>query len=149
MDIVERLRREEDALDNEAADEIEQLQLALGAMISAYDHAWEVGDAVVRCRKIMADGQKPWDEIERLNEKIKEQADEIERLREQERKMTNHALERMEEIERLREALQTAESWIDRWTEHVGKCAGNEGCTCGRTLVLFECSSALQQKENA
>lgn len=31
---------------------------------------------------------------------------ENERLREQERKMTNHALERMEEIERLREALQ-------------------------------------------
>ena len=52
------------------------------------------------------------------------------------------------ENERLREALQTAESWIDRWTEHVGKCAENEGCTCGRTLVLFECSSALQQKES-
>jgi hypothetical protein len=65
----------------EAWREIEQLQLALGAMVSAYDYDWEVGDAVVRCRKIMADGQKPWDEIERLNAIIKEQNEEIEKLR--------------------------------------------------------------------
>lgn len=36
---------------------------------------------------------------------FKEAADEIERLREQERKMTSHALDRMEEIERLRDAI--------------------------------------------
>lgn len=61
------------------------------------------------------------DIVERLRQKahemplpptreLREAADEIERLREQERKMTNHALERMEEIERLREALKDIEN---------------------------------------
>lgn len=57
--------------------EIERLQLALGAMLSAYDHEWEVGDAIVRCRKIMADGQKPWEEIETLKNKVKHLYDEL------------------------------------------------------------------------
>lgn len=74
MDIVHWLRNEvqmvflrgEPNRLHEAADEIERLRLALGAIISAYDHAWDAEDAVMRCRKIMADGQKPWEEIERL-----------------------------------------------------------------------------------
>lgn len=77
QDIVERLR-EFEATDccsqrKEAAYEIEQLRkdlntkkLAIGALVHAYDNEWKVGDAMVRARKIMADGYDPWVEIERL-----------------------------------------------------------------------------------
>lgn len=41
--------------------------------------------------------------IQELESEKWEMAQEIERLREQERKMTNHAIARMEETERLRE----------------------------------------------
>ena len=76
--------------------EIEQLRkdldtrkLAIGALVHAYDNEWKVGDAMVRARKIMADGYDPWVEIEqlktgnRLHLELAEIKDaEIERLRE-------------------------------------------------------------------
>jgi DNA modification methylase len=43
----------------------------------------------------------------------------------------------------LREALASCESWIDRWTTHIGSCAGWNKCTCGRTAILFDARAAL------
>ena len=43
----------------------------------------------------------------------------------------------------LREALETCESWIDRWTSHVASCEGGDKCTCGRTAILYEVRAAL------
>lgn len=67
---------------NKAADEIEQLRkdlntkkLAIGALVHAYDNEWKVGDAMVRARKIMADGYDPWVEIERLREALQQISD--------------------------------------------------------------------------
>jgi uncharacterized Fe-S radical SAM superfamily protein PflX len=60
-------------------------------------------------------------------------------------------LNRLEaENERLRAALESCESWIDRWTNHVGTCKGGDKCTCGRTAILFEAKAALafEQKES-
>lgn len=78
-------------------------------------------------------------EPELYGKRCKEAADEIERLREQERKMTAHALDRMEEIERLREAL----TWIERHPVEESKqweVAVNEIKRLAR--------STLQQKES-
>jgi len=99
QNIVERLRSPELFLNTDridAANEIERLRkdldtkkLAIGALVHAYDNEWKVGDAMVRARKIMADGYDPWVEIEQLKTgnrlhlelaEIKE--GEIERLRE-------------------------------------------------------------------
>ena len=41
MDIVERLRREEDRLDDEAADEIERLRIALQEILREIDDEWD------------------------------------------------------------------------------------------------------------
>lgn len=46
--------------------------------------------------------------------------------------------------EEMREALETAESWIERWAAHVGNCRGGDVCTCGRTAVLAEVRKALE-----
>lgn len=43
----------------------------------------------------------------------------------------------------VREALESAKSWIERWTSHVGNCRGGNECTCGRTAILAECAAAL------
>lgn len=51
------------------------------------------------------------------------------------------------ENERLRAALSSSESWIDRWTSHVGTCEGGNKCTCGRSAVLFDAGDALNQQE--
>lgn len=45
--------------------------------------------------------------------------------------------------ETIIEALESCESWIERWTEHVGSCPGGYQCTCGRTAVLSEARAAL------
>lgn len=50
------------------------------------------------------------------------------------------------EIERLRAALATCESWVDRWTKHVGTCKGGDKCTCGRSAVLHEARAALGER---
>jgi hypothetical protein len=56
---------------------------------------------------------------------------------------TEHLLdEAADEIERLRAALESCASWIDRWTSHVGNCAGGVKCTCGRTAILFDARAA-------
>lgn len=47
------------------------------------------------------------------------------------------------EIDRLRAALESCESWIDRWTRHVGPCEDADKCTCGRTAILHEARAAL------
>ena len=47
------------------------------------------------------------------------------------------------EIERLREALKTAEAWLDRWARHIGDCPGIDDCTCGLTRVRYEATTAL------
>lgn len=44
---------------------------------------------------------------------------------------------------RLKAACDGAYSWIDRHTAHIGRCDGGDKCTCGRTLVLFELSAAI------
>ena len=51
------------------------------------------------------------------------------------------------ENRRLREALEGAESWLDRWATHVGNCAGGEFCTCGLTFVRYETSAALRGEQ--
>lgn len=53
-------------------EENEKLRRGLGALISAYDHAWEVNDAIIRTRKIVADDMKPWEENQELRYKIKD-----------------------------------------------------------------------------
>ena len=59
------------------------------------------------------------------------------------------------ENRRLREALEGAESWLDRWATHVGNidvvshgCAGGEFCTCGLTFVRYETSATLKGDRN-
>ena len=52
------------------------------------------------------------------------------------------------ENRRLREALEGAESWLDRWATHVGNCAGGEFCTCGLTFVRYETSDTLKVDRN-
>lgn len=47
------------------------------------------------------------------------------------------------EAMKLRAALVTCESWIDRWTQHVGRCEGDDRCTCGRTAILYEARAVL------
>ena len=49
-----------------------------------------------------------------------------------------------EERDRLREAAEIAESWIDRWTKHVGNCRGDSTCECGRANALYELAAALK-----
>lgn len=49
-----------------------------------------------------------------------------------------------DEIERLRAALESCESWVDRWTTHAGNCEGGDRCTCGRAAVLYEAGVALR-----
>lgn len=49
---------------------------------------------------------------------------------------------------RLREALEGAESWLDRWATHVGNCAGVGFCTCGLSLVRYETSDTLKVDRN-
>jgi hypothetical protein len=49
--------------------------------------------------------------------------------------------------EQLREALESCQSWIDRWTQHVGNCKGGERCTCGRAAVLYDASAALNEQK--
>ena len=51
------------------------------------------------------------------------------------------------ENRRLREALEGAESWLDRWATHVGNCAGGGFCTCGLSLVRYETSAALKGEQ--
>lgn len=53
------------------------------------------------------------------------------------------------ERDRMREVLKSCQSWIDRWTKHVGSCEGGNKCTCGRTAILYEASAALRSAEAA
>ncbi len=46
-------------------------------------------------------------------------------------------------VERLREALKTADAWLDRWARHIGDCPGIDDCTCGLTRVRYEAITAL------
>ena len=55
--------------------------------------------------------------------------------------------EAADEIERLRAALSSCQSWVDRWTEHVGNCEGGDKCTCGRSAILFDANEALNQQQ--
>ena len=61
-------------------------------------------------------------------------------------------LDRIEALDKrnkeLEAALTGAEAWIDRWTKHVGSCAGGSVCGCGRTLVLYEARAALGEKKD-
>lgn len=43
----------------------------------------------------------------------------------------------------LLEALRSCESWIDRWTAHIGNCKGGNECSCGRSAVLHEALDAI------
>ena len=47
------------------------------------------------------------------------------------------------DLERKTEALTAAESWLERWASHVGKCAGGSQCTCGLTAIHYEARAAL------
>lgn len=51
------------------------------------------------------------------------------------------------EIERLRAALGSAASWIERWAGHVGKCEGGSACTCGRSAVLYDARTTLDNEQ--
>lgn len=129
---IEGLHQAEDLL-MPAAAEIEKLQLALGAMLSAYDHEWEVGDAVVRCRKIVSDGQKPWDEIETLKERI-------ETLQQVVREQHAYGVEQLKENDRLREALKKISESIG--PEHTNELIRND------SEIIAIARSALQQKDS-
>lgn len=43
----------------------------------------------------------------------------------------------------LEEALRIADSWLERWAQHVGNCRGDITCTCGLTRVRYDVISAL------
>ena len=47
------------------------------------------------------------------------------------------------ENERLRAALESVDTWLDRWAVHVGCCEGGHRCTCGLTAIRYEVSAAL------
>ncbi len=46
--------------------------------------------------------------------------------------------------EEARNALRAAESWLERWADHVGRCRGGEQCTCGLTAVQYDIRAALK-----
>lgn len=48
-----------------------------------------------------------------------------------------------QENERLRAALESVDTWLDRWAVHVGRCEGGHRCTCGLTAIRYEVSAAL------
>ena len=50
-----------------------------------------------------------------------------------------------ERVERLEQALKIADSWLDRWAQHVGDCAGRDVCTCGLTRVRYDARAALAE----
>lgn len=75
---------------------------------------------------------------------------EIARLREIE-ELNDLYIEELErrydaEIAQLREALESSESWIDRWSIHVGRCEGDKKCTCGRVAILTEVRAVLAEE---
>lgn len=45
-------------------------------------------------------------------------------------------------LAKARDALLTADSWLERWAQHVGNCRGGDRCECGLTLVRWEVSHA-------
>ena len=52
-------------------------------------------------------------------------------------------------IEQLEAALGYAETWIDKWSRHVGSChAPADICTCGREAILHETRAALEGKKD-
>jgi len=55
--------------------------------------------------------------------------------------------EAIAEIERLRAALEISQSWLDRWTTHIGTCKGADQCTCGLTRVQFDVAEALENSK--
>lgn len=40
-------------------------------------------------------------------------------------------------------ALKGASSWLERWAQHVGRCAGDTLCVCGLTAIRYEAGSAI------
>lgn len=68
-------------------------------------------------------------------------------LTENEVRYQNAAL--ADENERLRAALESCESWMDRWTQHVGSCQGGDKCTCGRTAILYEARAAMSHNQQS
>jgi hypothetical protein len=52
-------------------------------------------------------------------------------------------------MDELKDALKTADAWLQRWAEHVGNCAGEGECTCGLTRVRYEVAMALINEENS
>lgn len=45
----------------------------------------------------------------------------------------------------LRDGLSTAGSWLERWGQHVGHCAGGAQCTCGYTHALSRARGAMAE----
>jgi hypothetical protein len=74
----------------------------------------------------------------------KEAAAEIARLQEAKRHFSALADAKGKENVALRAALESCESWVDRWTGHVGACKGGDECTCGRTAILHEARTTLE-----
>ena len=58
-------------------------------------------------------------------------------------------IEAAAEIERLRAALKSAQSWMDRWAAHVGRCKAGAQCTCGRNAILHEINAALYEQNGS
>ena len=53
-----------------------------------------------------------------------------------------------ERVRVLEGALNSCESWIDRWTYHIGSCKGEDHrCTCGRAAVLHEARAAIAKEQ--
>ena len=109
-------------------------------------------------------------EIERLREVIKNQANavrtlhnneatEINRLRKQRHEwhlaVTSIDSEReanailTAEIERLQEAIAGPAAWLDSWAQHVGNCQGGYVCTCGLVRARSELSAAIAAAKGA
>lgn len=49
-------------------------------------------------------------------------------------------------IEQLEAALRGAESWLQNWAVHAGRCEGGNGCTCGLTAIRYDLSAALGER---
>lgn len=65
--------------------------------------------------------------------------------------LERHGIKTLDELladwRRMREALETADSWLDRWGNHVGRCGRESECTCGLARVQHEIHAALEQTE--
>jgi len=50
------------------------------------------------------------------------------------------------DMEKAITTIETADAWLARWAQHVGRCNGGDRCTCGLTAIRYEIANFLAQE---